>query len=350
MKKILIIQNKILHYRKALYNELSDYYEITVLHSGDISLNKKDRYKEVITKKIKFLFFDIQNSLFSEVRKDYDVVIAMFDLHWIKNFIIPYIINRNTDFIWWGQWLTHKKFSNYLKIYFSNKNFKSILYTEYEKKRLVKAGVKGEKLFVANNTCDVVDRHECYKELNKNIILFVGSLDRRKELDVLINAFSKNCAVIPNSINLVIIGDGKEKDNLIKLIEKLSLEKRVFLKGKIISSIELVEYYKKALVNVSYGQAGLSVLQSFGYGVPFITKINAISGGEKTNIINGYNGYLCEDNEDSLGSLLRMLSNDQNLARKLGMNAYKYYTEKCTIRAMAKGFINAIESNLILKD
>lgn len=345
MKKILIIQNKILHYRKALYNELSNYYNITVLHSGDKSLVKEDRYKEVISSKTKFLTFEIQHSLFSEVRKDYDVVIAMFDLHWLKNFLIPSIVKKNTEFIWWGQWLTDKNIADYLKVYFSNKNVKSILYTESEKKRLIHEGVKEENLFVANNTFDVGERYKCFQELDKNTILFVGSLDKRKELDVLLKAFSEIIEIIPKSINLVIIGDGEEKENLIKLIGKLSLKKRVSMKGKITSHQDLIEYYKKALVNVSFGQAGLSVLQSFGFGVPFITKINAISGGEKTNIIHGHNGYFCEDNEESLVHLLQTLSNNQNLARKLGKNAYEYYTKKCTIRNMANGFINAIESN-----
>ena len=345
MKKILIIQNKILHYRKALYNELSNYYNITVLHSGDKSLVKEDRYKEVISSKTKFLTFEIQHSLFSEVRKDYDVVIAMFDLHWLKNFLIPSIVKKNTEFIWWGQWLTDKNIADYLKVYFSNKNVKSILYTESEKKRLIHEGVKEENLFVANNTFDVGERYKCFQELDKNTILFVGSLDKRKELDVLLKAFSEIIEIIPKSINLVIIGDGEEKENLIKLIGKLSLKKRVSMKGKITSNQDLIEYYKKALVNVSFGQAGLSVLQSFGYGVPFITKTNAISGGEKTNIIQGYNGYFCEDNVESLVHLLQILSNDESLARTLGKNAYEYYSEKCTIRNMANGFIKAIESN-----
>lgn len=345
MKKILIIQNKILHYRKALYNELSIYYEITVLHSGDKSLTKEDSYKEVISNKTNFLSFEIQHGLFSEVRKDYNVVIAMFDLHWFKNFLIPSKISENTDFIWWGQWLTDKTIADSIKVYFSNKNNKSILYTESAKKQLIRKGVKEKKLFVANNTFDVGNRYKCYQELDKKTILFVGSLDKRKELVVLLKAFSKIIEVIPKAINLIIIGDGEEKEKLIKLIEKLNLKERVLMKGKITCNIHLVEYYKKALVHVSYGQAGLSVLQSFGFGVPFITKINAISGGEKTNIIHGHNGYLCEDNEESLVHLLQTLSNNLNLARKLGKNAYEYYTKNCTIRNMANGFINAIESN-----
>ena len=40
-----------------------------------------------------------------------------------------------------------------------------------------------------------------------------------------------------------------------------------------------------------------------------------------------------------------MLCNNKSLAKKLGMNAYNYYTEKCTIKKMTNGFIDAIEFN-----
>jgi len=43
MKNILIIQNEIPHYRIALYNELSKAYNVTVLHSGKIQLERQTR-------------------------------------------------------------------------------------------------------------------------------------------------------------------------------------------------------------------------------------------------------------------------------------------------------------------
>ena len=57
---ILIIQNKILHYRKAFYNELSTYHNITVLHSGDSILDNQDLFDEIIVDVIKFGPFYIQ--------------------------------------------------------------------------------------------------------------------------------------------------------------------------------------------------------------------------------------------------------------------------------------------------
>ncbi|MFA7272771.1 MAG: glycosyltransferase family 4 protein [Crocinitomicaceae bacterium] len=343
MKKILIIQNKILHYRKALYNELSKDYLITVIHSGEISVDETDNYHEIITKKRKVLFFYFQYQVLSEIKKDYDVIITMFDLHWFNNFLAFYLRPSQTKFIWWGQWLTKNKIANGLKIYFSNKNVKSIIYSEAEKNNLIERGVKPQNLIVANNTFDVGERYECFTEKNKNSILFVGSLDSRKELSVLIKAFHESLDRLPPSIILIIIGTGYEKQNLIDLVDSFKIQSRVIFKGKITSNKDLIEFYRKAFVSVSFGQAGLSVLQSLGYGVPFITKKNAISGGEITNIINNYNGFLCDDSIESLKEKILLIINTKKLASDMGENAFRYYTENCTIENMAQGFINAIE-------
>ena len=47
MKRILILQNTILHYRKPLYNKLAEQYDVTVLHSEE----KKVFYPKIDTKK-----------------------------------------------------------------------------------------------------------------------------------------------------------------------------------------------------------------------------------------------------------------------------------------------------------
>ena len=51
-----------------------------------------------------------------------------------------------------------------------------------------------------------------------------------------------------------------------------------------------LKFYNRAIMSISLNQAGLSVLNSFAHGVPFVTMNNAASGGEKFNIVNNYNG------------------------------------------------------------
>lgn len=119
--------------------------------------------------------------------------------------------------------------------------------------------------------------------------------------------------------------------------------------GKINDPEKLKEYYQHAIVSVSFGQAGLAVLQSLGYGVPFLTKLNAISGGEKSNIKNNVNSVFCEDNQRSLEQSLVKLCTDIDYSRALGKAAFDHYSEYCTIENMTQGFLDAIEGTRLAK-
>jgi len=83
--------------------------------------------------------------------------------------------------------------------------------------------------------------------------------------------------------------------------------------------------------------------------VPFITKINAISGGEKSNIKNGINGFFCEDSQVSLENTVIKICNNIELAREMGRNAYEYYSKYCTMENMVQGFVDAIEDTRLAK-
>ena len=167
-------------------------------------------------------------------------------------------------------------------------------------------------------------------------------MDTRKRIDTLINAFHSIINIIPDFVNIDIIGDGIEKANISAQIKALNLSSRVKMHGKITDTNVLENFYKRAICSVSYGQAGLAVLQSLGYGVPFITKENAVSGGEITNIEHGKNGFICDNNKSSLAGYIEQLCNDLELSKKMGEKAYEHYTNHCTIENMANNFAKVI--------
>jgi glycosyltransferase involved in cell wall biosynthesis len=98
--------------------------------------------------------------------------------------------------------------------------------------------------------------------------LFVGRLSKEKGVSSLITTFAKF-----SHEKLVIIGDGPEKDSLIKLTERLGLSNRVTFLGKV-SHSNLQFYYSKAyaLVVPSIWKENnpLVILESLSVGIPVI--------------------------------------------------------------------------------
>jgi len=105
---------------------------------------------------------------------------------------------------------------------------------------------------------------------------------------------------------------------------------------------DLICYFEKAIASISPGQAGLSVLESFSYGVPFITSYDAITGGEIFNIRHGYNGFLIHNNIE-LENIMENLSRTRN-SRIYHQNAYKFYQDNRKITDMGNSILNAINS------
>lgn len=344
-KNVLIIYNYAYHYRIPVFNKLAEKYNVTVLHSGKKLMRKEDRFIEIIVSEIKIGPFHFQKGVLREVNKaKYDAIIACFDVAWINTIISLYMHNKKAKFILWGPWITDNYLANQLRIFLTKRVSACIFYTNGAKVDFIKRGVPSTNLYVANNTFDVGDRVQSYRHPLKERILFVGSLNKRKQNDILLEVFSQIITKIPSNIMLTLIGDGREKQYLMELSDKLGLNNKIEFLGKINDITKLKEYYKEAIVSVSFGQAGLSVLQSLGCGVPFLTKKNAISGGEISNIKTDYNSILCEDNPMSLSEWLVFLCNNIDYSRELGKNAYDYYSKFCTMDNMVQGFKDAIEN------
>lgn len=349
-KKILIVYNFILHYRKPLFNLLAKEYDITVLHSGNKTITENDTYSEKIVPFKKLGPFYFQKGLINEIRtKKYDVIIALFDLRWVHTIYSVFKHNKETKFILWGAWFTKFKLANKIRLFLTKKADASIFYTYSSMKDFIDNGIDSSSLYVANNTFDVGERIKSYEFNSKFRILFVGSLDKRKQNKLLLVSFANILIRIPKHIMLTIVGDGAEFEALKKLSKQLQIEQRVEFVGRINDPKVLKKYYAESLLSVSIGQAGLSVLQAMGFGVPFLTKKNAISGGEITNIKHRYNGILCDDDIESIESNLVYACNNVNIMLKMGHNAYNYYSKFCTIENYVLGFKDAIEETRTAK-
>lgn len=342
-KTVCFFYDNLLHYRLPLFDALGNKYNFIVIHSGKpMNADGKYSFQEVVVNKYTLgpliIRFGVIPHLLS---RKYDTLLFNFDTRWIIELIWLIVGIKRNKSVLWGAWFTGSKISDITRLYLTKK-YKSLYYCNHTRLEFVDKGVDYEKTFVANNTVEIKDRIQSYK-YTKESLLVIGTLNQRKKNEIVINAFSKIINEIPNFINLIFIGKGPEMEGLKNLVNELNITSRVLFIGEILDQKELKEYYKKAFVSISYGQAGLSVLQSFGYGVPYLTSKHAITGGEINNIVNQYNGVLIKDSELELEKTLKHICNDEKHAQTLGENAYHYYSNYCTMENMVQGFVDAIE-------
>lgn len=115
-------------------------------------------------------------------------------------------------------------------------------------------------------------------------ILFVGRLNKVKNLDKLINAFSK-ISMSAKNVKLIIIGEGPEKNNLSKQSLNLNLNDKIIFKGRL-SKNELLYYYQNCnLFVLPSSHEGMSnaLLEALACGLPVIC---ANTGGARFLIRN----------------------------------------------------------------
>jgi len=139
----------------------------------------------------------------------------------------------------------------------------------------------------------------------KPTILFVGRLHPQKNLINLIKAFGLARGKIPN-LQLMIVGDGEQKSELIGLTKSLKISKSVVFCG-IKSRSELVKIYKSSHVFILpslYEGQSLALLEAMSNKLPAIV----------TQV--GDNGYLIKNNYN--GFIIKSPFTEQNIAEAIG--------------------------------
>ena len=164
---------------------------------------------------------------------------------------------------------------------------------------------------------------------------------RQKGIQTLLDAYLnlKNIQKLPK---LRIIGKGPDSEIISKWIDDNQMGSLIEMKGAIFDIDEKAYYFSKAYACISPQQAGLSVLESMGYGVPFVTTKNAITGGELQNIHDGVDGVIMVD-ESRLTEVIKDIANDKEKYIEMGHKAQLYYNENRTPQHMANGLWSAIK-------
>lgn len=356
VKRVLILHKALPRYRKAVYNGLADHYDVTVLHSSSPSAGTADNYREVIVPARVLGPFALQQQIATTLASaHWDVIVTMLDLRWPAQ-LLPIFArrNRHARWIFWGPGYGRSRLANRARDQLLRRADALLLYGSANVDAFVRNGTPRDKIFVARNTIHVAN-HRDFSGEAKNSLLFVGRLQKRKRLDLLIDAFAKVASRLPRDTRVEIVGDAPapgfghfkiDSETRFRLQEKAAhagVGDRVVFHGAL-NEDEVAKCFKRAYAYVSPGHLGLGALHSFAYGVPVITRgwPYPNHGAEIENLQVGLNSLLY-DRDDELGDVLRTICNTPGLYGRLGANAYRHYTTITTLDSMLDGFRRAIE-------
>ena len=174
------------------------------------------------------------------------------------------------------------------------------------------------------------------------IILACGRLHKFKQFDLLIKAYAKIKDKYPHW-NLVILGEGEERERLSKQLEKLEASNRISLPG---SAGNMSEWYNRADIFVlSSSVEGFPnvLLEAMSYGLPSISF--DCDTGPRDMIEDGFNGILInpEDQENGLIKALEKMIIDTSFRKTIAENSITI-RDKYSVESIMQKWNNVLDN------
>ncbi|MCX2739937.1 glycosyltransferase family 4 protein [Pontibacter anaerobius] len=341
MKLLFVLELGLLHYRIPILEQIA----------RDDSVEKCDVLHTETHTNSSYAFIELKSSpryygkfrFLPEVRalKDaYDVVVFSFNL-WMPNWIFTFFSNRKPKYILWGQGFGRE--NNYWAARLARISFAKwadglILYTAKGAEDFLEYGIPREKLFVAKNTLHIGNAGRS-GQAQKTDLLYVGRIQKRKGIDLLLKAFCKVKDNIPEYVRVRVVGSG-DKTELLEQVNTYGLQGRVMFNSGVFDEEQLKNIFSTAIAYVSPDHVGLGVVHSFAYGVPVVTNKNRKHAPE-VEYCDSSNSILYEGGVEQLALELERICTDSNLQGSLSEASYAYYDKNLRSEIMINGFLQA---------
>lgn len=200
----------------------------------------------------------------------------------------------------------------------------NIAVSEKTKEDLIEIGMR-ENIEVIENGVDLYFIDKIKTKGKKYDFVFVGRLNYQKNLELLV----KSAGILKNEIKdfkICIVGDGKDKERLIYLVNELDLSENFVFLGEIKDRKRVFEIMKESKVFVlpSYLEGfPLVIVEANACGLPLIIT-NHKWNGAKSYVDNMKNGIIVGCDEESFAFAMKKLVLDDKLRERMS----KYGTEK----------------------
>ena len=198
-------------------------------------------------------------------------------------------------------------------------------------------GISPKKIFVAPNAVDLAPTippsiRQSPVE-GKATILFVGRLQPRKRVDMLLRA----CAALPigQQPHVIIVGEGPAKDELENLAQRVYPDAE-FVGAK--HGAELEPYFMQAHLFVLPGTGGLAIQQAMAHGLPVVV---ARGDGTQDDLVRNENGWqIPPDDLPMLTAILQTALSDPVRLHNMGEASFRIVSDEINVDQMVKVFID----------
>jgi glycosyltransferase involved in cell wall biosynthesis len=278
------------------------------------------------------------------VRADLDVFVPMLS-EWLFEPIIaaaeglsfPIIASEHNDpwmieKIWWSKGARLDTFAKVAAIHLLLEKFRFS----------IPAGMQ-EKVFVIPNPIEPRVSHIVREDVKPHRVIGVGRLVPQKRFDRLVRAFANVISQLGDESpwNLVVYGDGPERQRLLDLTEHLQVTRRVAFRGT--TNDVLAEMAKSSfcVVPSEFEGFGIVVIEAKRVGIPCIAYEDC--NGPNELIHSGTDGLLVPPDQDGsnlINPMLRLMT-DPSFCETLG-NAAREHVESFEVERVA----DAWETNI----
>lgn len=192
-------------------------------------------------------------------------------------------------------------------------------------------GYKGDYKVMPNGTdfpkgkadwSDVCKLKENLSINNEFVFLFVGRLMWYKNIELIIDALKQ----IGNDIDykMVFVGDGSDRPAMEIYAKRVGILDRCVFAGAVYDREKLRVYFSMSdlfLFPSTYDTSGLVVKEAAACKVPSILVRDSCAAEE---VEDGFSGFLCDENIDSLEQKIRQATADKEKMKSIGENALNH--------------------------
>ncbi len=369
MKKIVIIQRIIPHYRASFYDALayrleSNNITLEIIYGQEYpkSVPKSIEYNQVFAKKINNVYFSFLGKEIVwqpavKFLKDADLIVIEQANRLLLNYCL--LLCRKLFGFRLAFWGHGKNFQSKSNSGLSEK-FKRLIsinadwwfaYTDKSAQLVESIGFDKSKITNVQNSIDTTalkfSKENMTTEqveevkiklgiLSENVAIYCGGLYEEKKIDFLLKSCNKIRKKTPD-FNVIIIGDGPDS----QLVRNFSEENDwVYYLGAITGD-ERVSFFAISKILLMPGLVGLAVLDSFALEVPMVTTDIPIHSPEFEYLSDGTNALVTKFNVDEYSQVVSDLLLNPLLYSKL-VEGCKLSSKQYTVENMANNFSEGI--------